>query len=402
MTIATNDYLKNTFPASFNGVPFLMDGDNLESGKMTHKHQYPNKAYSFTEELGQRLRTFSIKALVAGDDYELNRDALIGALRIKGTGILIHPFYGMCTVTCTGFSVSHEFRELGIARFDINFDESLLGIFPVSIGSTLSEIGGLVNSSINGLNANTATNYSMNSPLNIQNATTKCELLSTTLNTNVSASTSVNTSALNDFSVASTNYADNIFSDVQNPSALGTAITDLITAYDAIGLDFYQSYILDARAYEFGIDDKYYNYDTIINAEKIKNAATINSTINGALLIYMYQNAAMITYYDTDQLSQIESDLENRYQWFINNNNLPSVLLRTIEQLRTATKQYLNSVQVSIPQVIQNNVLFAPLTVLEYQYYAGFNNESEIIKLNTMKDVTNIQGDIFMVTDNEV
>jgi prophage DNA circulation protein len=398
---ATNDYLNNTLPASFNGVPFLMDSDSTESGKLTHKHLYPYKTYSFTEELGQKLRTFSIKALVAGDDYELNRDALILALRIKGTGILIHPFYGMCTVICTGFNVTHEFKELGIARFDITFDESLLGIFPSSIGSTLSEITGLASSAIKALNSNTATNYSMNSPLNIQDSTTKCETLNTTLNNNVSSTSNINTTALNDFSVASTTYADNIFSDVQNPPSLGTAITDLITAYDNVGLDFYQSYILDIKAFQFGIDDKYYNYGTVINAEKIKNAATIDSTINGTLLILMYQNAAMITYYDTNQLTQIENDLESHYQWFLSNNNLPNALLRTIEQLRTATKQYLNSISVSIPQVIENDVLFAPLTVLLYQYYASFDNEAEIVKLNGMQDVTNIQGNITMVTNSE-
>jgi prophage DNA circulation protein len=394
------DYLNGLYEASFNGIQFLYESDSTQTGKMTTTHLYPFKTYSYTEELGQKLRSFSMKAIVAGDDYDIRRDALALALRIKGTGILIHTFYGMVTVICTGFTIDHSTTELGMAKFDINFEESLLGIFPSSIGTTISTVTSLATSLIKDLNNNVSSQYTINYPENINDSATKCITLNDTLKNAITASSNITTSSLNDFSISSTNYLKNVYANVQDPTLLGAAITGLINDYNDIGTTFEQSYALCVRVYEFGSDDRYIDYNTLVSDEEINNAQVINSTSNGALLINMYQNACMITYDDTNELDYIVNDLETRYQYFLSNNNLPSILLRTFERLRTATKQYLNSVRVDTNKVVQVDVLQAPLTVLLYKYYANFDYESEIVRLNSLKDVSVINGNINMVTEN--
>ena len=240
-----DEMLQNTFPASYNGISFLYESDTMQSGKQTVTHHYPHKTYAYTEELGQRLRSFTVRAIVTGDDYEFRRDALIAALRLKGTGILIHHFYGMLTVTCTGFNVSHETREIGLSRFEINFEESLLGIFPASIGSTISTITGLATSLIMDLNTNVSDNFTMNYQTNIQDSANKCLTLNQTLNNNVVTATNIDNTALNDFSTASKTFAANAYYYVQNPSTLGEAITSLIINYNEIALSFNYAYLLD-------------------------------------------------------------------------------------------------------------------------------------------------------------
>lgn len=118
-------------PASFRGVPFLVDESHVVIGRRVVLHEYPLRDKPYAEDLGKKAQVMRFSAYVLGSDYMDKRDALIEALELEGAGELIHPYFGSKTVTATEdieIVESHEFG--GMARFSLSFVEAGEQIFP--------------------------------------------------------------------------------------------------------------------------------------------------------------------------------------------------------------------------------------------------------------------------------
>ncbi|MFB9087676.1 DNA circularization N-terminal domain-containing protein [Erwinia tracheiphila] len=80
---------------SFRGVPFRMIEDTtLTGGRRIVRHEYPLRDEGLTEDMGRALRQYAFTAVVVGDDYFDQRDALINALEAGDVGELVHPNWG--------------------------------------------------------------------------------------------------------------------------------------------------------------------------------------------------------------------------------------------------------------------------------------------------------------------
>lgn len=127
-------------PASFRGVPFHVDGDNMPAGRRTQTHEYPQRDKPMVEDLGRVTREIKLAAFVIGEDCYVQRDDLLNALDKPGAGELVHPWYGRLTVTATTCSVSHERREGGVVRFDLTFVEDGEKGFPAGVPNTARQL----------------------------------------------------------------------------------------------------------------------------------------------------------------------------------------------------------------------------------------------------------------------
>ena len=90
---------KSLLPASFRGAPFNVKSAQTTVGRRVSLHEYPQRDKGWPEDLGQKDDAFTIEAIVIGPDYIKARDALIAALKQRGAGELVHPYYGRKTVT---------------------------------------------------------------------------------------------------------------------------------------------------------------------------------------------------------------------------------------------------------------------------------------------------------------
>ncbi|VVN10097.1 DNA circularization protein [Pseudomonas fluorescens] len=122
-------------PASFRGVPFLVDSDSVPVGRRTQLHEFPQRDQPFVEDLGRRTRQYKFSGFVAGDDCLAQRDRLLTALDTPGAGELMHPWFGRLTVTAGECEVSHARNELGMVRFSLVFIDGMLE-FPVQSPNT--------------------------------------------------------------------------------------------------------------------------------------------------------------------------------------------------------------------------------------------------------------------------
>ena len=118
-------------PASFRGVPFKVDGHSHGLGRRTELHSYVLRDDPYAEDLGRLEDRFRVEGYVIGPDYMAARDALIGALKAKGPGVLVHPWLGTRTVSVDGEQTLDEtVEEGGQAVFSMVFVEAGVNIAP--------------------------------------------------------------------------------------------------------------------------------------------------------------------------------------------------------------------------------------------------------------------------------
>lgn len=121
MFVDGSDWRDFVQPASYNGVPFLTDSDDLSGGRRGTTHEYPYRDTPENEDLGHKAREYKVTAYVIGNDYQRQRDLLLGVLETGGVGELIHPEYGIQRVAPKSWTVRHSTARGREAAIDITF-----------------------------------------------------------------------------------------------------------------------------------------------------------------------------------------------------------------------------------------------------------------------------------------
>lgn len=111
-------------PASFRGVAFSVDQDEIEGGRRAVTHEFPGRDMPYTEDLGRKAAACTVEGYVIGSDYMAKRDALIAACNAEGPGALIVPWMPERQVVCTGMRKRESAKEGGMARFSLTFAEA--------------------------------------------------------------------------------------------------------------------------------------------------------------------------------------------------------------------------------------------------------------------------------------
>lgn len=111
--------------ASFRGVPFFVEDATLTGGRRVVVHEFPERDEPFVEDLGRSVNKFPTTGYVIGDDYLVQRDALIAALGdTAGPGELVHAYYGARRAICGQYSVNEKTAIGGLATFTFEFIET--------------------------------------------------------------------------------------------------------------------------------------------------------------------------------------------------------------------------------------------------------------------------------------
>ena len=123
---------------SFRDVPFKTEVSKVEGGRRRQDHEFAKRDQGISDDLGRKLKVFTLDLLVIGDDYFQQRDALEDALNAEGPGILIHPYRGAINVQAGGYVLTETVTEGRIARFSVEFSEAGEVLFPVQVIDELS------------------------------------------------------------------------------------------------------------------------------------------------------------------------------------------------------------------------------------------------------------------------
>jgi len=111
-------------PASFRGVVFHVEIGSKSGGKRLVLHEFPKSDNGFVENMGQRLKRFTVMGYVLGDDFISLRNSLVQALDEPTPGFLSLPtgFSGM--VQCESYNTNERREVGGLAEVEMSFFES--------------------------------------------------------------------------------------------------------------------------------------------------------------------------------------------------------------------------------------------------------------------------------------
>ena len=105
------------------GVLFYVLSDELTFGRKTVKHEYPLRDEPFIEDIGGVGWEFTIEVFVIGEDYDIDRDAMIAVFDKPGPYNLNHPYLGKMRVSQSEGSQPKKTEttaEGGMARFTLS------------------------------------------------------------------------------------------------------------------------------------------------------------------------------------------------------------------------------------------------------------------------------------------
>lgn len=124
VAISNEEWRSRLRTASFRGVEFKYDVIGRAGGRRINPNEFPYRDEPYTEDLGRRMRRFSVTGYVIGPDFLDQRDDLIDALEAEGPATLVHPTGGEFLVNSGDFT-SVERRERGrVVEFEMQFVEA--------------------------------------------------------------------------------------------------------------------------------------------------------------------------------------------------------------------------------------------------------------------------------------
>lgn len=135
------DLISQLRPASFRGISFLAPSDNSSFGRRIVVHEYPGRDMPAHEDLGASPDEFSIEAIIAGNDFLSNAAEFETALRQKGAGTLVHPYYGSLNViVMPPIRVDRSLEAVGEIRFSITVQKFGSLIYPLALSDSVAAL----------------------------------------------------------------------------------------------------------------------------------------------------------------------------------------------------------------------------------------------------------------------
>lgn len=112
--------------ASYDGVSFEVSSAQVNFGRRTVTHEYPQRDNPYTEDLGRLKRTFAITGFIVGDDYISRTKKLIEKVETNGGTAkkLVHPWLGTLQVYAIESPQVTWNEEKRISTFSITFVEA--------------------------------------------------------------------------------------------------------------------------------------------------------------------------------------------------------------------------------------------------------------------------------------
>jgi hypothetical protein len=197
---------------------------------------------------------------------------------------------------------------------------------------------------------------------------------------------------LSDYVTTLNELVDDATELVQTPSDLSGKLR---TAFDNLEVAYNNSQdVFDVTKQLFGFDQRDRNASGNSGQQKdIKNNQDqINNFINASALALAYNAAANIDYTNFDELSSVNTSLEEGFE------ALPDTLDRDIYNsllnMRVETSTILSNTGLTLPRVSTLTTKKISLNVLTYSLYGSLDNKNNIKNLNQFTDTSRVQGEI--------
>jgi prophage DNA circulation protein len=389
-------------PASFRGVRFLVDQVAVEGGRRGPDHEFPDREEPYAEDTGRKQRKWDFDGYLVGADYFAAKNKLITALEKKGSGDLIHPYYGKKKVVCRSFTVTETAGSGGFVKFSMKFVEAGQLLFPKA-GSDRAFLVGLAGSLLGTAAATALTDaFSVadQAQFVVDSATDKLLAVTDRLES-ISAGITGAADPLAEFAFAVRNLAASVEDLVLSPVALASNIGD------AFGLLFAAAdpdiAFTSARTFfSFGDDDPTIPDTTATRTQQRANSAALNAYVKTVAVVGAANAAVEMSYKSVEDATAVRDALADTLDDLmetVTDDNLFSAL----QEMRA---QVVNAVPGDTQNLAHISELILPATmpslVLAYDLYGNVDDEQDLIDRNEVRHPAFIQGGkVLEVLDRE-
>ena len=384
------------YPASFKRAPFFYISGDINAGRKTVVHEYPNKNFRYVEDLGNNLRTFSIRAIIKGFFYLTEKKTLIDALTDEGIGILKHPFLGNINCVCTGYTLSENIStDFGIGNFTLNFVETEKSRFPDASNDNISKIADLYRKLYAFIKDDLNGQYIAQFARNISFAAQKLENLSDTLKLIANSTKSLNTSST-EFQTQSNNFTSNAFKITSPDGDIGGNTSDLISSFDDLSDDGQTRFDASSKLFGFGEGDEFIDLPTTQIRQRNDNQKLINGSINALAFNNQVDAAKDIDYANEQDLNDTAQVLDKNYDDLLNSefNKFSNQLLSDLNELRNQIRIFFEQERLIVNKIVEVKTKTMPVTVLTYQYSGDTDDYDQILSLNQIFNPAVVEGNI--------
>lgn len=398
-------------PASFRGIPFLVENESTTSGKKTVSHEYPNSNKRFVEDLGEMPPIFNISALIHGDLSGELRFRLENALRLSGRGELIHPVYGPVLVQATTFTSSTNQRRLGEVKFSINFAFSadIITVTPQAPAEqTVSKDGESAREALDNV-LETAYNEPVKSN-SLERSADKAEEIYQDVQDGINTVVSPIQSTAATFNRVATAARNTVFRITQSARALRNSITNLYNTGLAVSNDpsaLIETWkgLLDFNLGSNGVSSDVAPTPTIRRQVIEENDSILNEHTRLTALINLYEATAFNNYTTETEINNDEELLDSKYTDYvetaissIEDSNVASLAanpdFRTaMAQLRSSSKSNFTQKKQNVWRVVSISPGRTSMALATYRYFGDLDELDELIQLNPSVNAANFNKD---------
>lgn len=385
----------NMYPSSFKGVPFFYIGGDTSGGRKTVTFEYPNKNFRFIEDLGENLKTFTIRGIIKGLRYDFDKRALIDALSSEGIGTFVHPHLGNIQCYATGYSVTENLNKTGVADFSMNFSQTEKSQAPNASRNNISAIADLYLSIYVRASGYLNDNYNPSTSQNISFAGLQIIDLSERM---LDIANTISSIKDNDtvFTQQSKLYQKNAFKIASPAGDIGTETSQLISSFDSLSTDGQTRFDASQKLIGFGLGDDFLNINTIPLLQRNNNTKFINGLINGLAFINVCDSAKNIEFKTEDDLNEVSNTIDKLYDLIIDatTNKFSADFLNDIENMRNQIRLFFDQQRLIVNKIVEIQTNPIPMTVLAYKYYGNTNEYNDLLDINNITNPARVSGEL--------
>jgi len=388
---------KQLQPASFRGVAFHVKGADSEVGRRTVLHEYPQRDEPFAEDMGRKARGFKVEAIVIGPDYFKARDALIEALETKGSGVLVHPYYGQRTVALASPArISESPDEGGLARFSLDFVEAGENVQPSARPDTQSLVESAASDARLAIGEDFASLFSVDGmPEFVERSALDVAHEVMAALDSVRRGMIPDLSIVSDYVSAGLGIFNSLGSLIRVPSDLASGFLGLFSGLSGIGRSARASFLALRSLFGYGKRGNSYGgvygtYGTTLPTVPLTTPARVQRAANQEALAALTRRAAIVeasrassvmTFDSYNQAAAVRDELAERLD--IEAEAAPEPIYAALTALRVAVVRDITTRGADLARVSEW-VLPAtlPALVASYRIYGDATRDADLISRN--------------------
>ena len=377
----------NLRPASFRGVSFFVDTSSITTGRRVAVHEFPDRDNPFPEDLGKVSRSFTVEAHIIGDDYFEVKTALISAFEQKGTGELVHPYFGTLEVQSGAFTVNEDSGQGRIAAVSMQFYEAGNNAFPSNIEDKKSIVGKRSTSTIEAAKNEFDSKFSIAGLPGhaIQTSRDQIASLTKTFTSSTSGLVTVSESA-SKLAFGNRNLIAETDALLQSPSVLSSRIIDSFGLLEDSIPDFKSKAKSISNFSSFGLSGESITGDTPTRIKQRENQKTFNNFIKQVSIAKNAEYSANTEFNSLSEanekreeisaLIEEQKELTSSDDIFQEMQALNAIIVKTIPDIDNE----LPNIETVVPRRTTNSLL------VTYDLFENLESEQDLINRNGIKN----------------